>query len=124
MSKREPPLPGMTFGKQASCGFQVDRNRLTTRSTKTAGEDCKIMIMAELSMECPFYGQRNLRANLRDHGYPIGRKRIRRLMRSMGLCDRPGCKAGRNYGTRGNLEKSGTRFSRKACFPSRPSSLM
>ena len=29
-----------------------------------------------------------------------------------------------SHGTRGNFEKSGGRFSMKACFPSRPSSLM
>jgi putative transposase len=64
----------------------INRNRLTTRQTKTTEEDRKIMIiMDELYMECPFYGQRNLRENLRDHGYSIGRKRIRRLMRIMGI---------------------------------------
>jgi putative transposase len=44
-----------------------------------------MIIMDELYMECPFYGQRNLRENLRDHGYSIGRKRVRRLMRIMGI---------------------------------------
>jgi putative transposase len=42
-------------------------------------------IMDDLYMECPFYGQRNFRENLRDHGYSIGRKRVRRLMRIMGI---------------------------------------
>ncbi len=53
-------------------------------------------IIDELYMECPFYGQRNLRENLRDHGYSIGRKRVRRLMRVMGieaLVPKPWCRS-------------------------------
>jgi putative transposase len=64
----------------------ANRNRLTTRQPRTTDEDHKIMtIMDELYMECPFYGQRNLRENFRDHGHSIGRKRVRRLMRVMGI---------------------------------------
>jgi putative transposase len=39
--------------------------------------------MDALPMGCPFYGQRNFRENLKDHGYSIGRKRVRSLMRIM-----------------------------------------
>ncbi|MFN9822149.1 MAG: IS3 family transposase, partial [Akkermansiaceae bacterium] len=54
--------------------------------TKTTSEDHKIMaIMDNIHMECPFYGQRNFRENLKDHGYSLGRKRIRRLMQIMGI---------------------------------------
>ncbi|QTN33528.1 transposase [Akkermansiaceae bacterium] len=64
----------------------INRNRLAARPTKTSEEDLRIMaIMDNLHMECPFYGQRNFRENLKDHGYFLGRKRIRRLMRIMGL---------------------------------------
>lgn len=64
----------------------INRNRLTTRQTKTTEEDRKIIkIIDELYMECPFYGQRNLREDLRDHGYSIGRKRVRRLIRITGI---------------------------------------
>lgn len=64
----------------------VNRNRLVPRTPKTTEEDLKIMaLMDELYLECPFYGQRNFRENLRDHGYNLGRKRIRRLMRIMGI---------------------------------------
>jgi putative transposase len=64
----------------------INRNRLSPRLTKTTEEDLKIMaIMDELYLECPFYGQRNFRENLRDHGYHIGRKRVRRLMGVMGI---------------------------------------
>ena len=64
----------------------INRNRLTARQIKTTQEDSEIMkIMDRLYIESPSYGQRNLRENLRDHGYHIGRKRIRRLMRIMGI---------------------------------------
>ena len=39
----------------------------------------------ELFMECPFYGSRQMRNSLCDLDYPVGRKRVRRLMRKMGL---------------------------------------
>ena len=81
----DPSDKKLSIRKQAKL-LGINRNRLTTRQTKTTEEDRKIMtIMDELYMECPFYGQRNLRENLRDHGYHIGRKRIRRLMRIMGI---------------------------------------
>jgi putative transposase len=39
----------------------------------------------EIYMECPFYGQRKLRLELHDHGYKVGRNRVRRLMKIMGI---------------------------------------
>ncbi len=39
----------------------------------------------ELFLECPFYGSRQIRTSLRDLGYGVGRKRVQRLMRKMGL---------------------------------------
>ncbi|SHJ06049.1 putative transposase [Halodesulfovibrio aestuarii] len=39
----------------------------------------------ELFLECPFYGSRQMRNALRDLGYAVGRGRVRRLMRKMGL---------------------------------------
>ena len=81
----DPSEKKLSIRKQAKL-LGINRNRLTTRQTRTTEEDRKIMtIMDELYMECPFYGQRNLRENLKDHGYSIGRKRVRRLMRVMGI---------------------------------------
>jgi putative transposase len=42
-------------------------------------------LIDEQFMETPFYGARLMRAHLRRLGHGIGRKRIRRLMRKMGL---------------------------------------
>jgi putative transposase len=39
----------------------------------------------ELFIECPFYGSRQMRDSLRDLDYQVGRKRVQRLMRNMGL---------------------------------------
>ena len=39
----------------------------------------------ELFMEYPFYGSRQIRTSLGDLGYGVGRKRVQRLMRKMGL---------------------------------------
>jgi len=81
----DPGDQKLSIRKQAKL-LGINRNRLTTRQSKTTEEDRKIMtIMDELYLECPFYGQRNFRENLKDHGYDIGRKRIRRLMRIMNI---------------------------------------
>jgi putative transposase len=51
--------------------LDINRNRLTTRQTRTTEEDRKIMTIVDgLYMEFPFYGQR---------------KRVRQLMRIMGI---------------------------------------
>ena len=39
----------------------------------------------ELHTEWPFYGQRKLVCELHSRGWQIGRKRVRRLMRLMGI---------------------------------------
>jgi len=39
----------------------------------------------ELYLKWPFYGARRLVAELRGEGFAVGRKRVRRLMRLMGL---------------------------------------
>jgi len=75
----------LSIRKQAKL-LGINRNRITDLPTKTTSEDHKIMaIMDNIHMECPFYGHRNFRENLKDHGYSLGRKRIRRLMQIMGI---------------------------------------
>jgi putative transposase len=81
----DPSDKKLSIRKQAKL-LGINRNRLATRQTRTTEEDRKIItITDELYMECPFYGQRNIRENLREHGYSIGLKRVRRLMRIMGI---------------------------------------
>lgn len=52
----------------------------------TSGEDLALMRrMDELHLDFPFAGSRMLRDLLKNEGRPVGRKRVRRLMRQMGL---------------------------------------
>lgn len=41
--------------------------------------------MEQLFLECPFYGSRQMCRALQRQGYAVNRKRVRRLMREMGL---------------------------------------
>mgnify|MGYP002777250052 FL=1 len=51
-----------------------------------SGEDLALMRrIDELHLEYPFAGSRMLRDLLRNEGQPVGRKRVRRLMRQMGI---------------------------------------
>ncbi len=53
---------------------------------KRTEEDYAIMKkLDEIYMGCPFYGQRKFRLELRDHGFKVGRNRVRRLMSIMGI---------------------------------------
>lgn len=77
--------PKLSIRKQAKM-LGVNRNRLKPSRPKTSKEDLEIMKLLDvIYMECPFYGQRKLRLELREHGYKIGRSRVRRLMKIMGI---------------------------------------
>lgn len=66
--------------------LKVNRNRLEKRAPKLTEEDEAIMrCLDEIYMEMPFYGARKLRVELRRYSYQVGRSRVRRLMRLMGI---------------------------------------
>jgi putative transposase len=49
-------------------------------------EDLVLMrLIDEIHLRLPFYGSRRIRDELEEHGHTVNRKRIRRLMRQMGL---------------------------------------
>ena len=49
-------------------------------------DDLKLMrLIDEIHLRLPFYGSRRIADELETLGYPINRKRVRRLMRQMGL---------------------------------------
>ena len=56
---------------------------------KPAGEKEKNLVLMRLIdeqfLETPFYGSRQMARHLRREGWCVGRKRVRRLMRKMGL---------------------------------------
>lgn len=65
--------------------LDVNRNRLDPQP-RISAEDRRIMgDLDELHTRWPVYGQRKLMIELRRRGWSIGRKRVRRLMRIMGL---------------------------------------
>jgi len=82
----ETQHPSLSVRRQCEmCG--VNRNRLKPRVSRVSREDEEIMkAMDEIHTECPFLGQRKIVRELRDLEWPkIGRKRVRRLMRVMGI---------------------------------------
>ena len=65
--------------------LEVNRNRLDPKP-RISEEDRRLMgDLDELHTRWPVYGQRKLMIELRRRGWSIGRKRVRRLMRVMGL---------------------------------------
>ncbi|NWK57570.1 IS3 family transposase [Verrucomicrobiaceae bacterium N1E253] len=77
--------PKLSIRKQCKM-LGVNRNRLTPKQPKTNREDLEVMkALDSIYTECPFYGQRKLRMELHDLGFKIGRKRVRRLMKIMGI---------------------------------------
>ncbi len=65
--------------------LDVNRNRLVSRP-KLSAEDQEIMRdLDELHTRWPYYGQRKLVHELRKRDWEVGRKRVRRLMRLMGM---------------------------------------
>jgi len=62
--------------------------RSTFYYCETSASDEALTLMRkidELYLKWPFYGSRRMVAQLRDDGYDVNRKRVRRLMRLMGI---------------------------------------
>lgn len=95
MSVRRAWIDGVRTG--ASVGLSVSRQCTLTgvpRSTVYApvgGEqvsDLDLQLLRLIDEEYtrrPFYGSRRMRVSLRQQGYDVGRKRVQRLMRTLGL---------------------------------------
>ena len=66
--------------------LQLARSTAYYTPKPTSPEDLALMRrMDELHLDFPFAGSRMLRDLLRNEGQPVGRKRVRRLMRQMGI---------------------------------------
>jgi putative transposase len=78
----DPALP-----VAAQCRLlQVARSTLYYRPVPVSADDLTVMRrMDELYLASPFYGSRRMTAVLRREGWAVNRKRVRRLMRLMGL---------------------------------------
>lgn len=76
--------PGLSIRRQAEL-LGVNRNRLEV-APRASVEDRQVMRDLDgLHTRWPVYGQRKLLHELRARGWSVGRKRVRRLMRVMGL---------------------------------------
>ena len=85
----EPAHPRLSVRRQCELAG-VNRNRLAPRATKTTTEDCEIMkALDHLYTRWPFLGARKLKLELIAHGWEIGRKRVRRIMRIEALVPKP-----------------------------------
>lgn len=63
-------------------------NRATYYYKAKAESSCNLMLMQEIDrifMKWPFFGVRQMRRHLRSLGHCVGDKRVRRLMRLMGI---------------------------------------
>jgi putative transposase len=66
--------------------LKVARSSLYYRPAPVSADDLAVMRrMDELHLAWPFYGSRRMTAVLRREGWPVNRKRIKRLMRIMAL---------------------------------------
>ena len=64
----------------------VSRSSVYYRRAEVDQDDLKLMaVMDRQYLKTPFYGSRRMTAWLRTQGYPVNRKRVQRLMRTMGI---------------------------------------
>ena len=81
----EPGHPNLPIGKQCSLLSIARSSFYYTLKGETA---MKLMLMRQVDeqfLETPFYGVRQMTWHLRNEGHMVNEKRIRRLMRLMGL---------------------------------------
>jgi len=66
--------------------LNLNRSTVYYQGSGVSDEDLALMRrIDEMHLQRPFYGSRRLRDWLQDEGYGVGRKRVRRLMRLMGI---------------------------------------
>ena len=81
----EKDHPKLSLRKQSEL-LDVNRNRLSPARPSVSEQDYEIMKeMDALYMAHPHFGTRNYRVHLQKRGYHVGRYRVRRLMRVMGI---------------------------------------
>jgi putative transposase len=66
--------------------LELSRSGVYYKPVPVSPEDLKLMRQIdEIHLEWPFYGSRKIRDELWSRGYDLGRDRVRRLMRLMGI---------------------------------------
>jgi putative transposase len=77
--------PELSLVRQCSL-LRVSRSSLYYQPAPASAEDLKLMALLDRQyLKTPFYGSRKMTAWLRAQGYRVNRKRVRRLMQTMGL---------------------------------------
>ena len=81
----EPVHPALSMRRQ--CGLlSLNRSGIYYQPASVDPEDLFLMhLIDEEYTKLPFYGSRRMKAQLCGLGYPVGRERVQRLMRLMGL---------------------------------------
>lgn len=81
----EPHHPRLTIRRQCEL-VGISRSAFYAPAAAETPLNLSLMrLIDEQFLETPWYGSRQLARHLRRHGHTVGRKRIRRLMRKMGL---------------------------------------
>ena len=66
--------------------LKVSRGSVYYQPGSTGAEDLELMVLMDRQyLKTPFYGSRRMKVWLQAQGHPVGRNKIRRLMRLMGL---------------------------------------
>lgn len=81
----EPEQPGLSISRQCRL-LQISRSSWYYEAVGETAENLELMqLIDEQFMENPSYGARQMARYLRRNGHRVNRKRVRRLMRTMGL---------------------------------------
>jgi putative transposase len=81
----DPGHPRLSIVRQCELAA-ISRATFYRRPAGESAETLALMrLIDETFLECPFYGSRQMVRHLRRLGWAVGRKRIRRLMRKIGL---------------------------------------
>ena len=77
--------PRLSLVRQCAL-MEISRSSWYYRPVGESQANVRLMrLMDELHLSCPWYGSRQMARALRRMGHRVGRKRVRRLMRVMGL---------------------------------------
>ena len=81
----EKGRPGLSIGAQCRL-LSIPRSTFYHRPAGESAENLALMALIDRQfMETPFYGVRQMTWHLRNEGHAVNPKRVRRLMRLMGL---------------------------------------
>ena len=77
--------PGLSLKRQCKM-LGINRSSVYYKPKPMRTEDLELMkFIDDQYMRTPVYGSRSMLDSLNNKGYPVGRKRVRRLMRLMGI---------------------------------------